>query len=280
VNTNGRNAERGIAFAKAASSVKPVDMAVSWAQSAIFKFLQRAGKCIKIHDSRAFFIIFDKSRQNYGLIMIELRNYKHIIWDWNGTLLDDAWLCVDVMNGMLAERNLPQKTLDQYKELFDFPVKDYYVKLGFDFGKEPFDEVGMEFIVRYNRRQCETALHPEVQDVLTSIVRLGLTQHILSAREQNELIAETKNLGVFNYFNQIRGLDDHYAHGKTDIGLLLVKDIGIDKKNILFIGDTRHDAEVASGIGIDCLLIPNGHHSKDRLKKLGVPIMESLKYLI
>ncbi len=212
--------------------------------------------------------------------MIELRNYKHIIWDWNGTLLDDAWLCVDVMNGMLTERNLPQKTLDEYKELFDFPVKDYYVKLGFDFEKEPFDEVGMEFIVRYNKRQCETALHPEVQEVLAGIATLGLTQHILSAREQNELIVETKSLGVFNYFDRIRGLDDHYAHGKTDIGLQLVNEIGAANKNILIIGDTRHDAEVASGIGIDCILISNGHQSEERLKELGVPIMESLKYLI
>ena len=38
--------------------------------------------------------------------MIDLKKYTHIIWDWNGTLLDDAWLCVDVMNGMLGERGL------------------------------------------------------------------------------------------------------------------------------------------------------------------------------
>ena len=36
------------------------------------------------------------------------RKYSHILWDWNGTLLDDAWLCVEVMNSMLAERDLPQ----------------------------------------------------------------------------------------------------------------------------------------------------------------------------
>ena len=55
--------------------------------------------------------------------------YTHIIWDWNGTLLDDAWLCVDVMNGMLRERRLPTRTLDQYKEVFDFPVRNYYETL-------------------------------------------------------------------------------------------------------------------------------------------------------
>ena len=79
---------------------------------------------------------------------IDLKKYTHIIWDWNGTLLDDAWLCVDVMNGMLEERGMKLKTVDEYRELFDFPVRDYYEKLGFNFKDEPFDKVGMEFITR------------------------------------------------------------------------------------------------------------------------------------
>ena len=71
--------------------------------------------------------------------MTDLSKYSHIIWDWNGTLLNDAWLCVEVMNGMLAKRNLPIRTLNQYMDIFDFPVKDYYVKLGYNFEKEPFE---------------------------------------------------------------------------------------------------------------------------------------------
>ncbi len=74
--------------------------------------------------------------------MIDFKNYAHVIWDWNGTLLNDAWLCVDVMNGMLAERKLPLRTLEQYMEIFDFPVRDYYIKLGFDFSRESFEVVG------------------------------------------------------------------------------------------------------------------------------------------
>jgi phosphoglycolate phosphatase len=210
----------------------------------------------------------------------ELKKYNHIIWDWNGTLLDDAWLCVDVMNGMLVERSLQIKTLDEYRELFDFPVKDYYVKLGFDFDKEPFDEVGMEFIVRYNRRHGETLLHPEARGVLNGIRAKGYSQHILSAREQRELVIETKSLDVHGFFDHIRGLDDHYAHGKTDVGFRLLQEIGVSKEQMLFIGDTRHDAEVAGEIGIDCILVPNGHHSEQRLRQLGVPLVQSLDHLI
>jgi len=211
--------------------------------------------------------------------MIDLKKYTCIIWDWNGTLLDDAWLSVDVMNGMLKERNLPMKTIEEYMELFDFPVKDYYVKLGYDFDTEPFDKVGMEYIARYNARQGETRLYPDAVRVLEKFKARGFDQSILSAREQKELITETAALGIYSFFNRIYGLDDHYAHGKTEVGFRLVHDLGIPKERMLYFGDTRHDAEVAAEIGIDCILIPDGHHSLERLELLGVPMIATLTEL-
>jgi phosphoglycolate phosphatase len=211
--------------------------------------------------------------------MIDLRKYSHLIWDWNGTLLNDAWLCVDVMNGMLNERKMTLRTLEEYRELFDFPVKDYYAKLGYDFEAEPFDEVGLEFMIRYNQRQREASLHEGVHDVLTTMATHGFLQHILSAREHNELIAETRVLGVSQFFRSINGLDDHYAHGKTDIGIKLINTLNADTNKVLFIGDTCHDAEVAHELGIDCILIPNGHHNEGRLLETGYPLISSVEKL-
>ena len=56
--------------------------------------------------------------------------YKHIIWDWNGTLVDDTWLCVEIINKLLKKRNLKLVTIDDYKEKFMFPVREYYIELG------------------------------------------------------------------------------------------------------------------------------------------------------
>lgn len=212
--------------------------------------------------------------------MVDLKKYTHIIWDWNGTLLDDAWLCVDVMNGMLAERGLPLKTVEEYRELFDFPVKDYYEKLGYDFDLEPFDKVGLEFIEKYNQRHFEADLHPETTTILELFKNSNYAQSILSAREHNELLAETKKLGVNLYFEKIRGLDDHYAHSKTSLGLQLISGMEVPGTEILFIGDTRHDAEVAAEMGVDCLLVSNGHHSKERLLELGLPVINNLGELV
>jgi len=208
--------------------------------------------------------------------MIDFSKYSHIIWDWNGTLLNDAWLCVDIMNGMLSQRRLPLKTLEEYRNIFDFPVKDYYAKLGYDFEKESFMEVGMEFMILYNKRHQESFLHPGAPEMLQLLSIKGYNQYILSAREQNELEHEIQEFDVATYFNAIFGLNDHYAHGKSDIGMKLVNELKVPGKKLLFIGDTCHDAEVAKEIKIDCILISNGHNSRERLEALNLPVVPSL----
>jgi phosphoglycolate phosphatase len=207
---------------------------------------------------------------------MELKRITHIIWDWNGTLLDDAWLCVEVMNGILKEHSLEPITLEVYRDVFGFPVKDYYSLLGFDFKKESFEVVGMEFMIRYNKRQHECRLHPEVRHILSYCRDKGFRQCILSAREQNELVSETVNLEVRPFFELIYGLDDHYAHGKTDVGRRLLFDLNQPAETLIFAGDTLHDAEVAEELGIRCILIPNGHNSESRLKATGLPVMSTL----
>jgi phosphoglycolate phosphatase len=207
----------------------------------------------------------------------DLNRYSHILWDWNGTLLDDAWLCVEVMNSMLAERNLQPLTLERYREIFSFPVKDYYVFLGFDFSKESFEKVGMEFMNLYNLRQSECTLHREVPEILLKVALIGVPQSVLSAREENELRTEILDAGIASFFDKICGLDDHYAHGKTDVGIKLIKDLGLKPEKILFIGDTLHDAEVAKELRVDCILIPKGHHSLERLTGSGFPVISSVR---
>ena len=83
--------------------------------------------------------------------MLKPSLYKHIIWDWNGTLLDDAWLFVDIMNNVLKGRNMNTINLEKYRDIFGFPIENYYKRLGFDILKEPFEILGLEFIKEYKK---------------------------------------------------------------------------------------------------------------------------------
>ena len=206
--------------------------------------------------------------------------YQHIIWDWNGTLLNDGWLFVDVMNSILLKRKMKPITLKKYRAIFGFPVKEYYIKLGFNLEKESFEACGLEFINEYEKRRYEAELYPEVTSILTKLQNIGISHSILSAQHQNLLNDLVKHYNIQHYFTQLIGLNNHYAYSKTENGLALIKKLKIKSEKILLVGDTDHDFEVAQAMGIDCFLLSHGHNSLHRLEKSGTRIFNNFNDLI
>lgn len=209
-----------------------------------------------------------------------MSRYSHIIWDWNGTLIDDVWLGVEIINEMLIARGIPPITIERYRSVFGFPVRDYYREIGFLVDEEPeWEAIATEFIACYHRRMGEIRLFPDVKAVLTAFQEQGLVQVILSAMEQKTLTRHVAALGIAQYFSLIQGIDNHYANGKGHMAKSVGERLGTDPQNILFIGDTLHDIEVARSIGCECVLCSRGHQSKERLITAGVPVVDSFEEL-
>ena len=98
--------------------------------------------------------------------MINQTMVKTIIWDWNGTLLDDLELSLDSVNVLLEERNLPKLTVERYKDIFGFPVVNYYVKAGFDFEKEAFEIPAKKYVKLYAAGANDLRLFPDATETL------------------------------------------------------------------------------------------------------------------
>ena len=208
-----------------------------------------------------------------------MKKYKHIIWDWNGTLFDDVELCHNIINGLLIRNEIEEISLQRYKEIFDFPVKKYYQNAGLDFNKTSFEILGKEFMDEYEKRKFESTVFNEVKDVLETVLLLGITQSVLSAYHHDSLVIITEHFGIKDYFIDLNGLDNIYAASKIDIGKKWIKKSGYKKGEVVLIGDTIHDFEVAEGIGADSILIASGHQTKERLSKCGVPVYDNLDSL-
>lgn len=209
-----------------------------------------------------------------------ISQFKGIIWDWNGTLLDDTYLAVAAMNGILGRRGLPVLSVDRYKEVFTFPVKEYYREIGFDFDREPFEIPAMEFIDHYNQKVWDSALHENAIRVLNHFKHRGISQYILSAMQQDTLTKCLDYYRISHFFEHVSGLDDHYANSKLETGREMLRKLHLEPRELLLIGDTVHDFEVASELGCSCVLISNGHQSYERLQGTGVPVIEDLLQLL
>lgn len=202
--------------------------------------------------------------------------YRHIIWDWNGTLLDDVHIAISVMNSLLKKRQLPLLDIDRYREMFTFPVKDYYAQLGFDFEKEPFEELAVEFISGFSIGKHRFKLYDETKAVLKGVKELGIGQSILSATQEYELKEFINKLDITEYFENIAGVNDHYGTGKIERGKELLASLELEPARVVLIGDTVHDYEVSKELGCGCLLVSNGHQDYRRISVCNANIVHNL----
>ncbi|MCR4634276.1 MAG: HAD family hydrolase [Erysipelotrichaceae bacterium] len=192
---------------------------------------------------------------------------KYIIFDFNGTILDDVDVCVKAENHTIDHFGLPRGPLskEEYLHIFTFPVKKYYENVGFDWTKNPYSEVGAYWFDWYRALREEYRVFDGVREVLQESREKGYRNILLSASSLVELKKQLEELQISDLFDEVLGIDNIYAGSKVDIALDWIKDK--DPEDCLMIGDTLHDLETADAMGVSCVLVAKGHQAKEILVK-------------
>ena len=202
--------------------------------------------------------------------------YSHIIWDWNGTIVDDAALCVEIVNELLQKYELQQVTLNYYTNNFRFPVREYYKLIGLPTTSDSFRFLSNYFITQYRERFYKCELQKGVFEAIKQFSNLGISQSVLSAASQDDLSKFVSYFSLESYFKLISGVDHILANGKSSIASKHFDFLGIPNDDILLVGDTCHDHEIADSLGVSSVLLSSGHNSKELLSEVTSSILNSV----
>lgn len=202
---------------------------------------------------------------------------KTVVWDWNGTLLDDVEVCIETVNAMLRQRNLPMlESVDQYQNVFTFPVIDYYRRVGFDLERESFEALSEEYMRGYHERAVCCGLFADAEPGIKQLREQGVPSLILSASRQDHLCMQTEQCGCTEWFSDLIGISDIYAKEKLSAAQAWLRKNPQPDREMIMIGDSLHDAEVAEALGWDCILIDRGHQSRRLLVTSDKPVVSNI----
>ncbi|MBR1587594.1 MAG: HAD family hydrolase [Kiritimatiellae bacterium] len=209
-----------------------------------------------------------------------MNTLPYLIWDWNGTLIDDVSAAVNALNRMLSIRGVAPVTRDFYRARFGFPVRPFYAVAGLDMEKEDWDKICTDFH-RFIAEEPDQHLRQDARDALQLVRDRGGRQSILSALRQDLLHRDTAREEVQPFFDAIFGVDNLDGATKLSRGHDLIshlKSTGrlAPSQPLFFIGDTLHDAEVGAAIGATPVLVDGGHQNGDRLRASGQIVVPSL----
>ena len=201
--------------------------------------------------------------------------YTHILWDWNGTLLDDVEISIDCVNVLLSQLGLEPTDKQEYHKMMDMPMKKYYENLflsrNFPFEYEKCTE---NFQKNYPTLINKATLSSNALEILDFFKNSGAKQYIVSSFEKNRLREYVRLFKIEHYFEEISGDDDIHVGSKSARAIELVKDV--DRENIVYIGDSEADFITAKDVGCDCILFSGGHQPHKKLKTFGCKVIDNL----
>ncbi len=201
--------------------------------------------------------------------------YKNIIWDYNGTIIDDAQLAVDAENVVLSSYGLPEIDIDFYMRECEMPIINFYRKIFPDFDSFDFSEIAKRFLHNYDKLFPTAKVFPEVTDMISKLSCSGIRQGVISGFESGRLRDSLKGFGLDGYFEFMSGSDDIDCGDKSDRAVAVCRKNGFSPSETLFVGDMYHDYETAQKVGADCVLIAKGHQGAEVLRKYGVTVLNS-----
>lgn len=209
-----------------------------------------------------------------------MKSFDFVLWDWNGTLLNDLEMNLEIVDVLLSLHGIKNEVSREfYLNNFGFPVSRFYEKMGFDLSKHEFLSLADEYDAEYLKRLKKTELFENAKATLSALSSAGVHQAVISATEHERLVSQVKGYGIEEYFDAVLGTKNHFGNGKTDVATQWLKSSGADPERTVFIGDTLHDFECSKAIGCACFLISKGHNSKEKLLESGCEVFDDISQI-
>ncbi|MDX3849044.1 HAD family hydrolase [Streptomyces sp. AK02-01A] len=205
----------------------------------------------------------------------------HLVWDWNGTILDDIEAVIGATNAAFAEIGLEPVTLERYRELYCVPIPVFYERL---MGRLPSDSewavMDASFHRHYTERRLACGLTEGVKELLAQWQLAGRSQSLLSMYGHEELVPVVRGYGIESHFIRVDGRTGPSGGSKAlhmERHLAALASVGaISAEHTVVIGDAVDDAVAAAHVGARAVLYTGGSHSRASLEAVGVPVVDTL----
>ncbi len=201
----------------------------------------------------------------------------HIVWDWNGTLLNDLELVVQSVSESISRFGHAPIDSDAYRDHYTRPVRSFYDSLfGRPVGDMEWSDLNKIFHEVYYAGVDSARLADDAVVVLDGAAGLGIGQSLLSMSTHEHLVPTVRAHGIEGYFSLITGLEQPSGQVKAEYLKRHLLHQDVDPRTVVVVGDTPDDHIAAQSVGARSILYDGGSHHRDVLEAQGVPVVDTL----
>lgn len=197
-----------------------------------------------------------------------MKNYKVVIFDWDGTLMDSVGRIVDSMISAAKEVGVDVPSEIQVKNIIglslEVAIKILFPKDAVEKSDAIISAYKEFYLVKSN---IETPLFENAYDLLQLLKNDGRTLAVATGKARFGLNRLLDISQTTHFFTASRCADE--ANSKPDPQMLnqLINELQVNADDVVMIGDTIHDLSMAQKAGVDSIGVTYGVHNKVELEK-------------
>jgi phosphoglycolate phosphatase-like HAD superfamily hydrolase len=204
--------------------------------------------------------------------------HSHLVWDWNGTLLDDLPIVIDAVNRSIGAFGVNAITADDYRDHYTRPVRHFYDRI---FARPITDEEWLRLNAGFHEAYFEAATHvelaPGAREAMHRLSEAGWTQSLLSMSPHDWLEGIVERLAITETFEMVDGLSGPTGGAKAIHLEEHLDMLEVPGESVVVVGDTPDDVAAARHVGARAILFHGGSHHMEVLVSQGVPIAETIE---
>ncbi|BBH22001.1 phosphoglycolate phosphatase [Paenibacillus baekrokdamisoli] len=189
--------------------------------------------------------------------------YKHIIFDFDGTLVDSTAEIMMIYNELAMKYNFKQVNQEEFNLLNNLPIKERFKALNVPMYRFLLiRKIGKEFKERYKQYLNEIHFIAEMKEVVGLLQSKG---YIISVVTSNAAANVTEFLQIqgLKGFHDVRSSNGLF--GKHQTLKQYMKENRLNREDILYIGDERRDILACKKCNIDVIAVTWGLDTMDSL---------------
>jgi len=200
---------------------------------------------------------------------VALTQYKLLIFDWDGTLIDSEMSIVASMQSSIDDvgrvrADLGHRTDEQVRHIIGLGL---YEALAVLFPDQS-DQVYAELIDRYREHffnHAPAQAFPQVENALRQLQHAGYIMSVATGKGRRGLDLAMKYADFEHFFSASRCADETQSKPHPQMLQELLSQLNVEPNESIMIGDTSYDIDMANSAGIDSIAVCTGVHDKSRL---------------
>lgn len=193
-------------------------------------------------------------------------NYKMLVFDWDGTLMDSEAKIVACMQAAFTDEGMEVPSRGAVRNVIGLGLREAIQTIHPEGDSAQIEALFQGYRHHFlGQNETPSTLFPGVEETLEQLERSGYLMSVATGKGRRGLDKVLDETGLRRFFIATRCADETFSKPHPEMLNQLIDFAGVEPNEVLMIGDTEYDLQMASNAGTDSLAVSYGVHEVERL---------------